>query len=238
MARMNRLEHYRSRYKQLIPSWAHATVRYQDLIAKCIKPNFRVLDLGCGRGGVVERLGDTATWMGIDPDFRSLKLHRRVNFARCCADASTIPIAKNSIDIVAASWVLEHLSEPEMVFTEIARVLRPGGHFFFLTPNIKHPLPLLSRMVANNLAIQQVLVQHLYHRMAVDTFSVQYNANTWKTIDAFAAQVGLWLVEVELVDDPSYLAWDTFPFGLAILAGSLLPANWNIHMVGHYRFYP
>ena len=234
MTHMNRLEYYRRRYTQLKPCWTHATARYQGLITKHIKSHFSILDLGCGRGGVVERLGDTGAWIGIDPDYDSLKSHRRPHFLRTCADANTLPVAKHSCDIVVSSWVMEHLSDPELVFKEIARVLRPGGHFFFLTPNAKHPIPRLSRMLANNLAAQRAFVQRMYNRVAVDTFSVQYIANTYEEIDKLAVQAGLQLVEVELVEDPSYLAWNAFTFIVAIIVESLLPASWNIHIVGHY----
>ena len=238
MERMNRLEYYRSRYTQLKSSWMHATARYQALVAKHIKPHFNILDLGCGRGGVVERLGATGKWIGIDPDWFSLKWHRRPVLLRSCADARRLPIARHSFDIVISSWVMEHLSEPGLVFSEIVRVLRPGGHFFFLTPNAKHPIPRLSRKLANNLVAQRALVQRLYNRVPVDTFSVQYRANTWERIDKLAVQAGLQLVEVELVEDPSYLAWNTLTFALAIIVESLLPASWNIHLVGHYALHP
>jgi ubiquinone/menaquinone biosynthesis C-methylase UbiE len=237
MGRANRLDYYRSRYVKLKPHWMHATARYQALVARYLKPNFSILDLGCGRGGIVERLGDIGCWVGVDPDWHSLKLHRRRVFLRRCADAHALPFANGSFDMVVSSWVLEHLSEPGTVFCEIARVLRPGGDFFFLTPNVKHPIPRLSQQLTKNLSIQQALVQRLYGRIHADTFSVQYQANTWKKIDTLAIQAGLQMVELELVEDPSYLAWDSFTFALAIMVESLLPASWNVHLVGHYKLY-
>jgi ubiquinone/menaquinone biosynthesis C-methylase UbiE len=234
MAGMDRLEYYRVRYRQLNTGWMHATARYQALVARTIQPGFNILDLGCGRGGVVERLGDTGRWLGIDPDWLSLKGHRRPVLQRGCADAARLPVAKHSFDIVVSSWVLEHLPEPERVFDEISRVLKPGGHFFFLTPNAKHPIPWLSRKLTNNLVAQRAFVQRLYDRTPVDTYSMQYQANTWERIDQLAVQSGLQLVEVELVKDPSYLAWNTLTFILAIVVESLLPASWNVHIVGHY----
>ncbi len=237
MIYVNRLEYYRRRYAKLKPGWMHATARYQALVATHIKPHSSMLDLGCGRGGIVERLGATGQWIGIDPDWSSLKLHRGSIMLSSCADAKTLPFAKHSFDIVISSWVLEHLYEPGLVFHEIARVLRPGGHFFFLTPNAKHPIPRLSQKLTKNLAAQRKLVQRLYSRAPADTFSVQYRANTWEKIDAFAVRAGLQLVEVELVEDPSYLAWNSLTFTLAITVESLLPASWNVHIVGHYQLY-
>jgi ubiquinone/menaquinone biosynthesis C-methylase UbiE len=157
--------------------------------------------------------------------------------SRICADAVKLPVATHSFDVVVSSWVLEHLPEPGRVFDEIARVLRPGGHFFFLTPNAKHPIPRLSRKLTNNLETQRAVAQRLYDRVPVDTYSVQYQANTWERIDALAVQSGLQLVEVEMVDDPSYLAWNTLTFTLAVIVESLLPASWNVHIVGHYVLY-
>ncbi len=63
-----------------------------------------------------------------------------------------------SIDVVIASWVLEHLPRPQVTFGEIARVLRPGGRFFFLTPNVDHPLPRLSLALARMRKPQQRVV--------------------------------------------------------------------------------
>ena len=52
----DRLEYFRGRYAALNPGWEHATARYQRWISQILTPTTRVLDLGCGRGGVVERL--------------------------------------------------------------------------------------------------------------------------------------------------------------------------------------
>jgi SAM-dependent methyltransferase len=238
MVQINRLEYFRNRYSQLKPGWTHATARYQELITRHIKPQYRILDLGCGRGGVVERLGGSGKWLGIDPDWHSLKYHRSTYFLRSCGDAYALPLPRHSFDIVVSSWVMEHLAEPGRAFKEIARVLRPGGHFFFLTPNSRHPILWFSRILANNLARQRVWTQRLYKRLPMDTFPVQYKANTWQSIDTLAVHAGLQLVELELIEDPSYLAWNTVTFILAVMAESLLPVLYGIHIVGHYVFQP
>src|SRR5712692_758282 len=51
-----------------------------------------------------------------------------------------LPFAGESFDLIVSLWVLEHLRVPEIVFGEVQRVLRPGGHFVFLTPNLRNPL--------------------------------------------------------------------------------------------------
>ena len=234
MVHNSRLEFYRSRYAKLKLHWMHATARYQALIAHYIQSGARILDLGCGRGGVVERLGAVGYWFGVDPDWHSLAMHRTSFFPRSCAGATALPIAQDSIDIVLSSWVLEHLPDPESVFYEIARITRPGGHFFFLTPNVWHPIPRLSQRLTKSLKTQRALVQRLYKRVPADTFAVYYQAHTWKQIDICAAQAGLQLREVEFIEDPSYLAWNALTFASAVAFENLLPACWHVHIVGHY----
>jgi SAM-dependent methyltransferase len=142
---MDRLERYRRRYATLAPGWEPATARYQARVTAYLTPETRVLDLGCGRGGIVERLGATGHWCGVDPDEGSLQEHRTPALPRACAEATHLPFADGVFDLVTSSWVLEHLPDPALTLAEIARVLRPGGRFIFLTPNARHPLPWLGQ---------------------------------------------------------------------------------------------
>src|SRR5688572_19655503 len=49
-------------------------------------------------------------------------------------DGSVIPLADRSVDCAMATEVLEQCPAPEAVLGEIARVLKPGGIFFFTVP--------------------------------------------------------------------------------------------------------
>ncbi len=228
----DRLEQYRRRYATLKPGWEHATARYQRWIAACLAPSSRVLDLGCGRGGVVERLGGTGHWIGCDPDWHSLKEHRYAQLPRGQARSECLPFANASFDVVIASWVLEHLPQPERTFGEIARVLRTGGRFFFLTPNLRHPIPRLSQGLGRLKRLQKKLVTAVYRRTAADTFPVYYRANTMKQITCLAVPVGLQPLRVEWVDDPSYFAWTTLIWRLCTRLAAWLPITWRVHLVG------
>ena len=233
----DRLEHYRRRYAALKPGWEHATARFQRRIATQLTPYSRVLDLGCGRGGVVERLGATGQWSGCDPDWRSLEEHRVTHLRRSQALSERLPFADAAFDIVIASWVLEHLVEPALTFAEVARVLRPGGRFFFLTPNRRHPIPCVSVLLAQLKALQAPLVKAMYRRATADTFPVQYRANTFEALGRLSAQTGLRLIQLEWVDDPSYFALtgredSRAVFALSIYLEMVLPAAWRVHLVG------
>ena len=56
---------------------------------------------------------------------RAAGLDQRVRFE--LADAAALPILDASFDIAVSTLSLHHWSDPAAVFTEIARVLRPGG---------------------------------------------------------------------------------------------------------------
>ena len=48
-----------------------------------------------------------------------------------CADAGYLPLADHSADVVIANMLLPWVPDPDRVFREIARVLKPGGLFAF-----------------------------------------------------------------------------------------------------------
>jgi SAM-dependent methyltransferase len=49
---------------------------------------------------------------------------------------STFDLAPESVDVVAAYWVLEHVADPGALFSEIARILMPDGLAFIEVPNL------------------------------------------------------------------------------------------------------
>ena len=109
-------------------------------IARVFGRSVRVLDLGCGAGFLANELaaqGHTVT--GLDPTTENLDVARaydrtgHVDYLR--GDARDVPFPPASFDVVCAMDLLEHVDAPERVIAEAARVLRPGGLFFFHTFN-------------------------------------------------------------------------------------------------------
>ena len=192
-----------------------------------------VLDLGCGRGGVAEvvwrevRLG-----AGIDPDMSSLTAHRAVGMPVVRGIAEKLPFAADSFDVVVSVWVLEHLVDPLGAFIEVRRVLRPGGHFVFLTPNLRNPLMVINRLGKALPALQRRLVPRVYGRDEADTFPVRYRANTERDIRAYARGSGLAVQELRIVPDPTYLAMNGVLFNASVMSERLMPKSWGVHLLG------
>ncbi|CAN5478411.1 hypothetical protein BH09SUM1_BH09SUM1_10090 [soil metagenome] len=94
----------------------------------------RVLDVGCGTGLMLERLH---RWEPIGLDFSPLALdfsRRRgvKNLVR--GDVVKLPFQDNSIDLIMALDLIEHIERDDLMAAEFFRVLRPGGVLMATVP--------------------------------------------------------------------------------------------------------
>lgn len=227
----------RERYRALRPGWRPATELFAGRVRARLAEAGRALDLGCGRGGLVEQLreAEARRVVGIDPDWSSLAGHRLAWLPRVAGFSAPLPFADGSFDVVFSSWLLEHLAEPATDLAEIARVLRPAGSFIFVTPNKKHPLALVNRVLGGVGALQGRLVERAYGRAAEDAFQTHYRANTVEVVQQLSRAAGFGPPEFEVVADPTYLVFHPALFRPVVAAEELLPKGWGVHLVGELR---
>ena len=114
------------------PDRRHAWIAPRD-VHDAIGPELHgpVLDIGCGEGRLVSRLGTGVAWVGVD--------RSREQVARCSSrplivgDMRALPIADESFAEVLHLWCLYHLADPVAAVAEARRVLRDGGRYYACT---------------------------------------------------------------------------------------------------------
>jgi len=106
-----------------------------------IKRGAVYVDLGCGDGTLTrllaERISAKIVW-GVDINEQRLSLAARKGIRVIKADLNkdVLPIERESVDLVTAFEIIEHLYNPDNLISEVYRILKPSGHFVLSTPNL------------------------------------------------------------------------------------------------------
>ncbi|QFU74692.1 class I SAM-dependent methyltransferase [Halioglobus maricola] len=141
----------------------------QDFLGTESLSDLTLLDVGSSSGIIDNYLADFFGEVhGIDIDEPAMKFARerfdKPNLHFAVGDAMKLAQNDNSVDVVVCSHVYEHVPDAAQMFSEICRVLKPGGFCYFsgnnrvmlMEPHYRLPfLSLLPRPLA-----------HLYMRMA------------------------------------------------------------------------
>jgi SAM-dependent methyltransferase len=122
----------------LEPAWHLARMRHDLPVAAGRRV---VLDVGGGSAPYRSVLGGEAdAWVVLEKDrAHARELAGKSPEADFLVGAGEgIPILSDSCDLVVLTEVLEHCNRPKEVLSEIARVLKPGGHCVGTVPQYWH----------------------------------------------------------------------------------------------------
>ncbi len=107
--------------------WRHRTVAALDL-----SPGSVVVDLACGTGDLCRDLaGAGHIPLGVDLSIGMLG-HARTTAPLVQGDGTALPLPDRSVDGVVSGFALRNFVSLPPVFSELARVVRPGGRVALL----------------------------------------------------------------------------------------------------------
>jgi ubiquinone/menaquinone biosynthesis C-methylase UbiE len=96
----------------------------------------RVLDVATGTGLVAREalaiIGPQGKLIGLDPSAGMLAEAAQLDIPLVRALGERIPFGDAQFDFVSMGFALRHVADLEGLFSEMRRVLKPGGRFLFL----------------------------------------------------------------------------------------------------------
>jgi SAM-dependent methyltransferase len=95
----------------------------------------RILDVGCGTGATASALRAFGRVQGVDCSPLALECCARRGLSEIqLGKAEKLPQTSESIDVIVATDILEHLDDDLAALAEFRRVLKPGGHAVVTVP--------------------------------------------------------------------------------------------------------
>jgi len=139
------------------------------------EPGMKVLDIGCGTGGILEYLPEV-DYLGFDmnPDYVEAAAKRFGPGNRfICANVNEVPAeAEGSFDRILALGLLHHLEDREVVnLMKLAhRLLAPGGRLVTLDSCYRDHQPAVARFLIDRDRGQNTRTAHGYTELAEQVF--------------------------------------------------------------------
>ena len=188
-------------YQNIAESYAKA-VKTKDYNAYIERPALRVLvgdiagqrvlDAGCGPGTNIQWLLDQGASAVVGIDFSPNMLavaqqHAGPNVTLQVADMTQpLPFLESaSFDLVFSSLVVHYIEDQAALFTDLARALRPGGHFIFSTGH-----PMTEREYHPGDYFETRLVHEQWRGFAAEPIDISFYIRPLSAITEALAQAG------------------------------------------------
>ncbi|HPA25343.1 MAG TPA: class I SAM-dependent methyltransferase [bacterium] len=207
-------QYVKNKLSKLYPNFKTGGDYFVDFLSGHLEQNSLIVDAGCGEGGDImsKYQGRVSSIIGLDIDSESLEKNQNVD-QKIVANLEQISLEDNTIDIVVAIFVLEHLKNPLEVFKEIRRVLKKDGVLIFLTPNLFNPIMFFSKI--SPYFIHKILRKYILKNpeKAYKTF---YKINTKSKLVSLLKQANFTTMQIKRAGNPEYLGFCKPLVGVAI----------------------
>jgi ubiquinone/menaquinone biosynthesis C-methylase UbiE len=183
--------------------------------------NADVIMLNLGAGPAVDNplrslRGEVQKVYGADIDPIILKNHQ-LDQAHVIQENGILPFEDNFFNIVLSDFVLEHVKNPKLFLDEVYRVLKPGGMFFFRTPNKYHYVSLIARFTPHWFHVLVANRVRYSHYDAHEPYLTYHRLNSKKDITQLANQLDFATIELRFFEaNPSYFMFHEIPFLMGV----------------------
>jgi SAM-dependent methyltransferase len=214
--------------KRLFRSEDHPYRIYERRILAKLGPDSVLMDAGCGRTAplLAKFTGKAKRLIGVElVEFDPKAVPAGVELIH--GNLASVPqLSDASVDLVISRSVLEHIDPIEPVYREIHRILKPGGSFFFLVPNLWDYVSLVSWIVPNKFHAK--IVSKTEGRDLHDTFPAYYKSNTRRSVARLAARTGFRMTACEYLGQ--------YPSMLMVNAALFLLGSGYEKLISRFRF--
>lgn len=195
----------------MVPGLKGTQYVYEDILKELASQGCRWVDLGCGhnilpdwRKEEEKKIAEVPELLvGTDYDTESLKKHRTIsNLVR--TNLEDLPFKSNSFDLATSNMVFEHLKNPDKVFNEIHRILRPHGKLLIHTPNRYGYISIMSAIIPEK--IKGLIIKILEGRTSEDIFPTYYRVNNINQILSLAKNNDFTIEEIKMINAGSRFA--------------------------------
>ena len=198
--------------------WQNGTKEYLEFLSGFVPSNNAViLEVGPGpQSPTTAFLKPKAAYIdGLDIDERALENPDLEN--AMIYGGREFPIQDESYDLVFADYVMEHVEDPILMLKEINRILLPGGHFVFRTPNINHYVSIVSRFTPHSFHLAIANKMRQKPDDAIEPYPTFYRFNSRYAVLAVMKHASMNNVELRMVEkQPSYLQFNPWVYRLGV----------------------
>jgi SAM-dependent methyltransferase len=167
------------------------TIQFFIRVVALISSSDVVLDFGAGRGrlahtgskfkrGLVDLRNVSRKVIAVDID--PAVLENTTSHEQHLIVDGKIPLPDNSVDLIVADNVFEHIERPADVVSELCRVLKRGGWICARTPHTSSVVAIAARLVPNRLHARIVSHVQPNQREDRDVFPTVYQLNSRRAL--------------------------------------------------------
>lgn len=139
-----------------------------------------ILEIGVGHGSYAEILRRRGEYVGVDIDAAAVELARRrfpderFHMADITQSTFVDTVGESRIGCVICLNVLEHIGDHQSAVSNLARVLRPGGHLAIIVPALRMLTNDLDRLAGHLRRYRTGEVEHLARTAGLETVRLAY----------------------------------------------------------------